>query len=63
MKSDLGKNLSAYLASRGTARNDTERRIRDELVNSAIKFLEEELGRLDPETLEPKYIQGLVIRR
>jgi len=63
IKREVHGNLADYLTSRDTAKNAIELRIRDDIVSSALKFLEDELGRLDPKTLEPKYIQGLVIRK
>lgn len=63
LKSSVIEDLKAFLDSEGAVRNEKERKIRDELVEASLKFLEEELGRLDPDGIEPKYIQGLVIRK
>lgn len=57
------EDLKSFLDSKGAVQNERERKIRDELIESSLKFLEDELGRLDPNDIEPKYIQGLVIRR
>ena len=63
MRRDVRENLIAYLDSQDAAKNDKERKILDEMVGSAIKFLEEEFSRLNPDSFEPKYIQGLIIRK
>jgi hypothetical protein len=63
LKKSVVEDLKAFLDSEGAVRNEKERKIRDELVEASLKFLEEELGRLNPDEIEPKYIQGLVIRK
>jgi hypothetical protein len=64
MRENVRADLIAYLESQKTAKNNIEREFRDEFVAACLDSLEEELGRLDAtKPIDPKFIQGLLIRR
>jgi len=64
LRESVRSDLTAYLEAQKTAKNDLEREFRDEFIKSCLDALEEELGRLDPtKPIDPRFIQGLLIRK
>ena len=62
IKDSVKQDMAEFIENKDGAASVDEIRFRDELVREALEFLESELGMLDPDDIDPKYIQGLQIK-